>query len=523
MSDDVVLSGGGSTAVATDDQLHLARVTAALAEWCLDAASQVEAVAGSADTGADIPTALARPWLDPSSSSTPSSAGGEAAMRAASALRDAAVDAERLSGQLTLGAEAYGALERGVSELFESIAGAGAWVLGAVVGTVVRFHETDKQVAPGEAQFMEDMAVTWGRSLLVPFVAPAVAAFALISLDPKVWPALEATAQRTLRNLGSSAATARLLRTFVSSVDDALTGAAGAPVPFLRDYDPRTSGGVAGVALLIARGADTSGIFTPAPVDVKPIRPPGWTAPAGAPAAQPWAAMGPPRSPSELMERMPGNAPGAPQIRIEHHVDENGEDVWIVWSGGTVEMLPVPGSTEPWDARSNLNAVAGAAAESVQATMEAMRQAGIPEGARVMHVGYSQGGIVAAAIGASGQYDSSVVTFGAPVETIDLPEDVPALHVQHEEDPVPALSGERAEPVDGGRVARRSLYDGGPPPPPADGVDEPVPAHLARNYLDTARLLDGSSDPGVRDALRPLDGLADEGERIMYRADKALP
>jgi len=506
MSDDVVLSGGGLTAVDTDAQLHLARVLAALVQLCGDSAAQVQAVVGHSVSDAPVPASLARPWL--ATGQEDAGVGCEAAERAVVALRRSEEVAARLNGELLLGAEAYGAVERGLSALMESLVGSGAWALGAIVGGAARFHEIDRRVAPDEAGFMEEMGVTWARSLLSPLLAPALTAVALVALNPRVGPALTNTAQRALRDLVSSVAAARLLRTAVSSADDVLAGAGDVPLPLARAYHAAGGGGVAAVALLIARGADARGLFTPAPVTVAAVAPP--------------EPVRPPRTVSELMERMPGNAPGDPQVRIERHVDATGGERWIVWSGGTIEMLPDPDSTEPWDGRSNLNAVAGAAAESVLATQAAMVEAGVPPGASVLHVGYSQGGIVAAAIAASGDYDSSLVTFGAPVETIPLPAGVAALHVQHDEDIVPALSGERSAPVDGGRVARRSLYDGAAPPPAEPGVSEPVPAHLARNYLDTARLLDHSTDPGVAAALRQLDGLTDQGEQASYRADKVL-
>lgn len=218
---------------------------------------------------------------------------------------------------------------------------------------------------------------------------------------------------------------------------------------------------------------------------------------------------------------MPHGGEGSPQVRVERHVDPDGTEQWIVWSGGTIDTgFPTDG-TEPWDNRSNLYGVAGSAlpglaADSTKATLEAMELAGVPKGARVLHVGYSQGGIVAAAIAASGAYESSLVTFGSPVDTIPVDGDVPRAHFEHTEDFIPALSGRHQALVDGGTVVSRSLYDGAPPPQ----GDGPMPAHLLDNYRDTARFADGSSDDRLTKVIRPLAALTGSGETSEYRADR---
>ncbi|MBF4567144.1 hypothetical protein ITJ57_00065 [Plantibacter sp. VKM Ac-2880] len=227
----------------------------------------------------------------------------------------------------------------------------------------------------------------------------------------------------------------------------------------------------------------------------------------------------PPTTYEELVERMPHGGADSPQIRIERYQDASGADQWIVWTGGTIEAGFPESSTEPWDNRSNVTAVAHTDAESLEATMQAMRLAGIPEGASVLHVGYSQGGIVASGIAASGLFDSTLVTFGSPVESFEFDDDLARTHVEHTEDVIPAVSGERRDSLNGGTVVQRSLYDGGTPPP----GDDPLPAHNLDRYRETARLIDQSSEERLAPAIDPLAGLTGTGEVHQYRADKVLP
>jgi hypothetical protein len=315
---------------------------------------------------------------------------------------------------------------------------------------------------------------------------------------------------KTARELMSSPAFVALVRGVVSGSDEFMISAFG--LPAMLDANRLSEEGITGVAFAAAvalRGVDRAGLLTPAaPVRTVEVKAQGAPAP-----------LKPPTRYEDLVERMPHGGAGSPQIRIERYEDASGADQWIVWSGGTIETGFPETSTEPFDNRSNVNAVAGLEAESAEATLQAMRLAGIPDGASVLHVGYSQGGIIASRIAASGTYDSSVVTFGSPVESVDFADDLPRTHVEHTEDVIPALSGERRDSLNGGTVVQRSLYDGGPPP----AGDDPLPAHNLDRYRETARLIDQSSEERLTPAIDPLAGLTGTGEVWQYRADKVLP
>lgn len=186
------------------------------------------------------------------------------------------------------------------------------------------------------------------------------------------------------------------------------------------------------------------------------------------------------------------------QIRIDRYSTPGAPDRFEVYIAGTAE-LSTAGEDEPWDMTSNLTAMAGGSAGSFRAVEEAMRLAGIEADSPVTFTGYSQGGIIAAQLAASGQYSvDGLVTFGAPAGQVAVPHDIPYLAVEHTNDLVPALGGTFAssEPV----VVRRQLFDG--PPPPGEYV---LPAHRLPNYVDTAALVDVSDDPRIEATLRRFE------------------
>ena len=175
------------------------------------------------------------------------------------------------------------------------------------------------------------------------------------------------------------------------------------------------------------------------------------------------------------------------QIRIDRYSSPGEPDRFEVYIAGTAE-LSLSGDSEPWDMTSNVTALAGGSAGSYRAVAEAMRQAGIGSTSPVTLTGYSQGGLLAAQLAASGDYAvDGLVTLGAPAGQVAVPHDIPYLAVEHTNDLVPALGGTFAssEPV----VVRRELFDGAPPAGTAV-----LPAHELSNYLDTARLIDHSDN-----------------------------
>ncbi|WP_285042469.1 hypothetical protein [Plantibacter sp. LMC-P-059a] len=479
MSDDITIRGGGVVAVDTEEHLRFAALLLELGDSCASWADRAESV--STDDFSRVPLG---PSVVPQADAR---AGSEAAARAAAHLRHASEDATRLGGNLILTAENYGQIERQVQALFTFAGGVAGWAMGASPLIPLAILTAVGEVALIRTAF---------RAIVGLFSSEAVE-----DID-------EASA-RSMRELVSSPAFVALVRGMVSGSDEFLIGLFGLPV--MLDANRLREQGITGVAFaasVAASVAQYAGVFTPAPVQAVEVKTKGSE-----------QRPAPPTTYEELVERMPHGGADSPQIRIERYQDASGADQWIVWTGGTIEAGFPESSTEPWDNRSNVTAVAHTDAESLEATLQAMRLAGIPEGASVLHVGYSQGGIVASGIAASGLFDSTLVTFGSPVESFEFDDDLARTHVEHTEDVIPALSGERRDSLNGGTVVQRSLYDGGTPPP----GDDPLPAHNLDRYRETARLIDQSSEERLTPAIDPLAGLTGTGEAHQYRADKVLP
>jgi pimeloyl-ACP methyl ester carboxylesterase len=187
-----------------------------------------------------------------------------------------------------------------------------------------------------------------------------------------------------------------------------------------------------------------------------------------------------------------------------------------VFLGGT-RAAGFLGGDEPWDMTSNLHAVAERSPGSRRAAEEAMRRSGMTAESEVVFTGYSQGGLLATQLAASGDWNAQgLVTFGAPVGGLDLPETFPAVQIEHTDDLVPAFGGDRTDlgPV----VVRREAFAGRDVPP-----DVAVPAHRLAEYRSTAELLDEARSPTVERSAARLHAVGSGAERVevtYYRADR---
>ncbi|MEO9201305.1 MAG: hypothetical protein ABI253_02705, partial [Mycobacterium sp.] len=207
---------------------------------------------------------------------------------------------------------------------------------------------------------------------------------------------------------------------------------------------------------------------------------------------------------------------GGDQVRIDRISVPGEADRFEVYLAGTADFSLAPG-TQAWDMTSNVSAIAGTGAGSYRAAQQAMARAGITSASPVVFTGYSQGGLIAARLAASGNYHTAgLYTLGGPAGQVPVPVDIPYVAVEHSEDLVPATGGSFAssQPV----LVRRSVFDGHPP-------DGPVvfPAHELSRYRDTARLLDASDNPRLTDALRTINPRAVAGTTVtstFYRASR---
>ncbi|RXR25383.1 hypothetical protein EQW78_10210 [Oerskovia turbata] len=204
-------------------------------------------------------------------------------------------------------------------------------------------------------------------------------------------------------------------------------------------------------------------------------------------------------------------------VSVEKYVGDDQRATWVVTVPGTQLGNP----TTPFSMTSNFDLVQGEAADSTAHVLDAMRQAGIPEGEEVVLVGHSQGGMVAMAVaaaasGASGaagtvpRYDvRQVLTAGAPVGLAALPAGVRATHVENEQEGVSQLDG-TDNPVGPDRVTVRADLDA-PGAPRTEGVPHSVPFHV--DVLSRAREV---GHPGLMDNLDALEK-AVSGDRVEAR------
>ena len=228
------------------------------------------------------------------------------------------------------------------------------------------------------------------------------------------------------------------------------------------------------------------------------------------------ATLAPPRPPTgfaDLADRIPTEEDGG-QVRIERYGNAE-HPSWLVFIGGTVEWSPT-GSTEPWDMASNVAAVADQEAGSYRAVLQAMQAAGVQPGDPVVPVAHSQGGLIANQLVSRGDINAvGLVTFGAPETDLPLPDGLPAIAVEHDDDIVPALGATSHE--DQRLYVRRELFAGREVP-----VDEVMPAHQLGGYRETARLVDGSPEARLVAFRAQLEGIVGTapGQQSVWRAER---
>lgn len=266
------------------------------------------------------------------------------------------------------------------------------------------------------------------------------------------------------------------------------SGRAGVP------YPPRHQADALGVVLAATRGIalDESGRS----VSVR---------------ARPSVAGRPPAGVADLVSNH-GPTSGGSRVRVTGIRGPDGSWSWVVDVPGTQTFDPRAGDN-PWDMTTNALLVAGGRPLVMQAVAQALddarRRAGDTSAtSRVMLTGHSQGGLTAAALAADPTFRSRhrvthVVTSGAPVSSLAVPEEVCVLSLEHDEDLVPGLEGNDNPDRRGWVTVERSLADDLGP----DG--RASQAHDNAAYVDTARLVDASEDPSVqawRDGAAPFVG-----------------
>jgi hypothetical protein len=460
------ISTGGRTSVDTDELREFAHflntLSGQLFDWHLDAV----AAAGALDA---VPAAarfdFARASLD----------------SASSALGRASDQSGRVAVSAATAAETYATAEGFAHGLADW---AGALASQAVAALAVRALPV--LIAPAAVS-------------LLPAVGPALVAAGLLWANPVTRRAVAglgvqfgAWATSNARQVATPGAVS-LVRAAVSVSDDVVAGATGLPRAVV-------GSGSAGLASSVLVGASSR--LTETPVAV-----------AATPRATPVA---PPTTVADLAARIPPSAPGQPQIRIEEYTTADGTPSWTVYVAGTVEMH-AGSSEEAFDIESAVGSMAGEDGAAYRAVREAMADAGIGAEDHVTLTGHSQGGLVAAAVAASGDYRvDSVVTFGAPSAQIPTLDGVTTVAVEHADDLVPALAGEPPagdERIVVSRDTEARDREG----------DSLLDAHSLAEYGRTAELMDASGDRRMGELRSALEGIAPAGQAgsaTDYRADR---
>ena len=132
-----------------------------------------------------------------------------------------------------------------------------------------------------------------------------------------------------------------------------------------------------------------------------------------------------------LAERIARIPDTSTPIRIERYELDDGSHHAEVFIAGTNDWS-LHSTDSAFDMSSNLALVAGVSAASLIATERAMADAGVTRNDRVVFVGHSQGGAVAATLAESGRYDTAgLFTVGAPTGTLPVTGSYPSLTVEH--------------------------------------------------------------------------------------------
>jgi hypothetical protein len=449
--DDLIISGGGSTAVGTDELFAAAGRLRSAETQLVDCAGELTAIdrlVGSAQLQVvGVPAAAAA---------------AERAMDDAIVFLDRAHSKARLlSFAIDRSADAYGFAERAATRVSDEIAASIAYSLGFFLPLIT----------------LAAMPALFGIARI-----GGVAAAGLLALPEAKRAALFTALSGWLQQHSSVLSDPNFVtfvRHSVTSLDDLGAGLLHAPPAvsgFLGDGGigllgvPTSSAAIIGAGKLVGYLGETRVMTTQVSSTNKVTFPSGW---------------------EERATRVQHET-GADvaQVRIDRYEVAGEPDRFEVYVSGTKDFA-LGKDTQPWDMTSNMNGIAGWDFGSNESVRQAMEQAGVTGETPVLFTGHSQGGLVAAQLAASGDFDTrGLYTIGAPSAQVAVPNDIPWLALEHTNDIVPALSGHYgiADPV----LVRRDLYEGVP-----TGSDKFFPSHQLGAYESTAAMVDQVDEPRI--------------------------
>lgn len=229
------------------------------------------------------------------------------------------------------------------------------------------------------------------------------------------------------------------------------------------------------------------------------------------------SAPGAPADLAAALRRLPERR-GA-QVAVERYAMRDGTTRYVAYLSGTHSLSVDAKGSEPWDMRSNAQLYTGTRSASYQATVDALAAAGARPGDRVDVVAYSQSGMIAAQLGMEGEFDVTMqITVGSPVEPT-VSDDQTLVQLRHDDDLVSGLAGGGSAAGTGSGDSFTASRTVEPLPDPGDlGLG----SHGIEQYEETARMVDGSSDPRAEalDRYWAELGEAAEVERTEYRAER---
>ena len=469
MGDEIVVSGGGVTAVAVDELFGHAQ---ALETLSMEVSSSARLLAG-----VDL---LSVPGFVDAAAL----AADRAISEALAALTELESGAGATARALRIAAEGYGLAERAS----EAAARQAAASLGYAAGFFL--------------PVLALLAVPIATNVALPMLAGA-------AVVPGGMNALRSQAARWFdehRVALMDPTVVEAVRLTVSSVDDVAGGAAHASpwlVALLGDSGLGITGAATSAAAITLLGSHF-GIFAETPVRVTAS---GSTHDRAAPEGL-----------AQRIDRIPRPEKGASddQIVIDRIETPGRPDRFEVYLAGTVDFTPIA-NDEAFDMTSNMAGVGELPAGSYRAVELAMANAGITASSPVVFTGHSQGGLLATALAASGDYATAgVLTVGAPSGHIEVPAGIPVIAIEHSDDLVPALAGVRTD--HSAILVERRAYEAGAVLP-----ESPLAAHERAPYRETAAMADQASDARLVEAVRAIGRNTEGAERVTttsYRAER---
>lgn len=272
-------------------------------------------------------------------------------------------------------------------------------------------------------------------------------------------------------------------------------------------------------ALAAAVGYGT-GLLGRGPVTVRPAR-----TPPPQPVRPPAGVADLVRGAAALAPSRDGSLPGEPgRIRVQR-VQHAGTRRAIVYVPGT-QTWDLGHGTNPMDATSNLDAVAGIPSAAAEGVVGALRSAGVDRSEPLLLVGYSQGGLTSMSLATDPGFraeftPTAVLTVGSPVGAFPAPPDVAVLSIEHAEDLITVLDGAPNPDVPTWTTVRREVLDpaGGDDVVRAAAATNPMAAHGADPYVLTAELAERTDHPSVRAWTEQVEPFLDRAGAVTSASD----